>query len=206
MIYTSGSTGKPKGVRVPHRAVVNFLGAMRARPGFGEDDKLVAVTTLSFDIAVLELILPVATGAHVVIATREEATDGEALRRLLEQQHATVMQATPATWRLLIEAGWRGAKDFRALCGGEPLPGELATALVERTGRAVEHVRPDRDHRVVDVRSRDRGPSRSRSARRSRTPRSTCSTRSSSRCRSASSASCSSRAMASRTATSIVPS
>ncbi|HEY6032922.1 MAG TPA: amino acid adenylation domain-containing protein, partial [Kofleriaceae bacterium] len=135
VIYTSGSTGKPKGVRVPHRAVVNFLGAMRARPGFTEDDKLVAVTTLSFDIAVLELILPVATGAHIVIATREEATDGEALRRLLEQQHATVMQATPATWRLLIEAGWRGAKDFRALCGGESLPGELATALLERTGQ-----------------------------------------------------------------------
>jgi amino acid adenylation domain-containing protein len=134
VIYTSGSTGQPKGVRVPHRAVVNFLGAMRARPGFGEDDKLVAVTTLSFDIAVLELILPVATGAHVVIATRDEATDGEALRRLLEHHHATVMQATPATWRLLIEAGWRGANDFRALCGGEPLPGELASALVERTG------------------------------------------------------------------------
>ncbi|HJT98737.1 MAG TPA: amino acid adenylation domain-containing protein, partial [Rhodanobacteraceae bacterium] len=135
VIYTSGSTGKPKGVRIPHRAVVNLLGAMRARPGFTEDDKLVAVTTLSFDIAVLELILPVATGAHVVIATREEATDGEALRRLLESNHATVMQATPATWRLLIEAGWRGAKDFRALCGGEPLPGELATKLLERTGQ-----------------------------------------------------------------------
>jgi amino acid adenylation domain-containing protein len=132
VIYTSGSTGKPKGVRVPHRAVVNFLAAMRQSPGLAETDRLVAVTTLSFDIAGLELLLPLATGAEIVLATREEATDGEALRALVEK--ATVMQATPATWRLLIEAGWRGSSKLKALCGGEPLPAELADQLLDRTG------------------------------------------------------------------------
>jgi amino acid adenylation domain-containing protein len=134
LIYTSGSTGKPKGVRVPHRAVVNFLAAMQRRPGLGERDRLVAVTTLSFDIAVLELLLPLAAGAEIVLASREQATDGHALRGLLEQHRATVMQATPATWRMLVEAGWRGGAGFKALCGGEALPEELAEALMERTG------------------------------------------------------------------------
>jgi amino acid adenylation domain-containing protein len=134
LIYTSGSTGRPKGVRVPHRAVVNFLASMTERPGLAAADRLVAVTTLSFDIAVLELLLPLVTGAEIVLATRAQATDGNALRALLEQHRATVMQATPATWRMLIEAGWRGGPSFKALCGGEALPPELAEALIERTG------------------------------------------------------------------------
>ncbi|HEY1811411.1 MAG TPA: amino acid adenylation domain-containing protein [Kofleriaceae bacterium] len=134
LIYTSGSTGKPKGVRVPHRAVVNFLQAMRERPGLGDGDRLVAVTTLSFDIAVLELMLPLVTGAELVLATREQATDGNALRTLLERHKATAMQATPATWRMLLEAGWRGGNSFTALCGGEALPAELAEGLLHRVG------------------------------------------------------------------------
>ncbi|HVK73992.1 MAG TPA: amino acid adenylation domain-containing protein [Kofleriaceae bacterium] len=134
LIYTSGSTGRPKGVRVPHRAVVAFLDAMRARPGLTASDRLGAVTTLSFDIAVLELLLPLTVGAEIVLASRDEATDGHALRRLLEDTRATVLQATPATWRMLLEAGWRGGAAFKALCGGEPLPAELAEALLERTG------------------------------------------------------------------------
>ncbi|HEY0481661.1 MAG TPA: amino acid adenylation domain-containing protein [Kofleriaceae bacterium] len=134
VIYTSGSTGRPKGVRVPHRAVVNFLASMRERPGLTAGDRLVAVTTLSFDIAVLELLLPLAVGAEIILATREQATDGVALRGLLDQHRATVMQATPATWRMLIEAGWRGGSGFKALCGGEALPGELAEALLVRVG------------------------------------------------------------------------
>jgi amino acid adenylation domain-containing protein len=135
LIYTSGSTGTPKGVEVPHRAVANFLAAMQQRPGLAESDRLVAVTTLSFDIAVLELMLPLACGAEIVLATREQATDGNALRGLLEQHKATVMQATPATWRMLVEAGWRGGSAFKALCGGEALPPELAEALLGRTGQ-----------------------------------------------------------------------
>ncbi|MBP8807637.1 MAG: amino acid adenylation domain-containing protein [Kofleriaceae bacterium] len=134
LIYTSGSTGQPKGVLVPHRAIVNFLAAMATRPGLTADDRLAAITTLSFDIAALELWLPLAVGAEIVLATRDQVTDGHALKTLLERQRVTVMQATPATWRLLLEAGWRGGPGFRALCGGEALPSELAEALLERTG------------------------------------------------------------------------
>ena len=134
LIYTSGSTGRPKGVRVPQRAVANFLISMREQPGLHAGDRLVAVTTLSFDIAVLELLLPLTVGAEIVLATREQATDGVALRGLIESHKATIMQATPATWRMLIEAGWRGGAAFTALCGGEALPPELAEALLHRVG------------------------------------------------------------------------
>src|SRR5262245_45053081 len=132
VIYTSGSTGKPKGVVVPHRAVVNFLTSMAREPGLAADDVLVAVTTLSFDIAVLELQLPLTLGATVVIASREEAIDGRAFSALTDQHRATIMQATPVTWRLLLEAGWKGRKDFKALVGGEALPKDLAEQLIAR--------------------------------------------------------------------------
>lgn len=134
VIYTSGSTGRPKGVSVPHRAVANFIHAMRMQPGMGADDRLVAVTTLSFDIAVLELMLPLSVGAQAIIADRETSTDGNALMRLLDSQQATMMQATPATWRLLLDAGWRGDPAFTVLCGGEPLPPDLAAQLLPRCG------------------------------------------------------------------------
>src|SRR6185436_11826042 len=132
VIYTSGSTGTPKGVAIPHRAVVNFLASMAREPGLDADDVLVAVTTLSFDIAVLELLLPLTVGATVVMATRDEAMEGRALRSLLEDHRATVMQATPVTWRLLLEAGWMPppGMPFRALVGGEPLPQDLAQQLI----------------------------------------------------------------------------
>jgi amino acid adenylation domain-containing protein len=134
LIYTSGSTGRPKGVQVPHRAVSNFLASMQRAPGIGQDERLLAVTTLSFDIAVLELLLPLSVGAEVVLAGHDDAHDGAALRQLLERSEATMMQATPASWRILIEAGWRGHAGFRAISGGEPLPMDLAEALLERCG------------------------------------------------------------------------
>ncbi len=134
VIYTSGSTGKPKGVVVPHRAAVNFLHAMARRPGLSAEDTLVAVTTLSFDIAVTELLLPLTVGARIVLASREEAGDASLLRGLVETHHVNVMQATPATWRLLLAAGWAGNAGFKALCGGEPLDLDLARQLLARTG------------------------------------------------------------------------
>ncbi len=130
MIYTSGSTGRPKGVLVPHRAVVNFLASMAQAPGLGPSDKLLAVTTLSFDIAVLELLLPLAVGAQVVIADADTARDPYALRALLERSGCNVMQATPSTWRLLLDAGWNAPPGFRALVGGEALPLDLAERLL----------------------------------------------------------------------------
>lgn len=132
VIYTSGSTGKPKGVVVPHRAVVNFLLSMQREPGLGREDVLVAVTTLSFDIAVLELLLPLLAGATVVLASREQTVDGEALRTLIDQSGATVMQATPSTWRMLIDSGWKGSPGFKALVGGESLSPHMAQQMLAR--------------------------------------------------------------------------
>jgi amino acid adenylation domain-containing protein len=132
VIYTSGSTGRPKGVAVPHRAVVNFLSSMARTPGLSASDVLVAVTTLSFDIAGLELWLPLTVGARIELASRGDASDGERLRALLASSRATVMQATPATWRMLVEAGFRGPPGFKVLCGGEALAPELGAALAER--------------------------------------------------------------------------
>ncbi len=132
MIYTSGSTGKPKGVVLPHRAVLNFLQAVAQRPGLQPGARLLAVTTLSFDIAVLELMLPLACGGCVVLATREQASDADALLELIESEHIDVLQATPGTWHLLLGAGWQGRRDFRALVGGEALPADLARALLAR--------------------------------------------------------------------------
>ncbi len=132
VLYTSGSTGRPKGVQVSHRAVVNLLTSMRREPGLATDDKLLSVTTLAFDIAALELFLPLTTGACVVIASREVATDGRRLARLLDECGATVMQATPATWRMLLQVGWRGNPRLKVLCGGEALPRDLAEHLLPR--------------------------------------------------------------------------
>ncbi|MCS6914979.1 MAG: amino acid adenylation domain-containing protein [Myxococcales bacterium] len=128
-IYTSGSTGRPKGVQVPGRALLNFLLSMRREPGLGPEDRVLAVTTVSFDIAALELLLPLVVGGTVLLVDRDTASDGELLRRAIEDMRPTVMQATPATWRLLLEAGWRGGLR-RALCGGEALPPALAEQLL----------------------------------------------------------------------------
>ena len=134
VIYTSGSTGKPKGVQIPHGAVVNFLYAIRQSLVVSEADILLAVTTLSFDIAGLELFLPLSTGARVVVASREEATDGQQLLKKLSDSKATVMQATPATWRMLLDSGWIGDRHLKILCGGEALSRDLAGQLLEKGG------------------------------------------------------------------------
>jgi len=131
-IYTSGSTGKPKGVEVTHRSVVNLLCSMREKPGIASRDRLLAVTTLSFDIATLELFLPLIVGAEVVLASRETSLDPRLLQKKLEESKATIMQATPATWRLLLESGWTGDHDLKILCGGEALPQALAEELLVR--------------------------------------------------------------------------
>jgi len=130
VIYTSGSTGKPKGVQIPHRALTNFLCTMAETPGITDTDTLLAVTTLSFDIAGLELFLPLLEGARVVVASKEEAADGTRLAHLLEDCKATVMQATPSTWRLLLESGWVGVPGLKILCGGEALPRDLAEQIL----------------------------------------------------------------------------
>ncbi|MES2390948.1 MAG: amino acid adenylation domain-containing protein [Acidobacteriota bacterium] len=135
VIYTSGSTGKPKGVQIPRGALTNFLFSTRDLLQLSERDRLLAVTTISFDIAGLEIWLPLLAGAQVVLASRETAIDGAALLRLFERFDITCMQATPVTWRLLLEAGWRGKVGFQAVCGGEAMPPELARQLLPAAKR-----------------------------------------------------------------------
>ena len=132
VIYTSGSTGRPKAVQIPHRAVVNALSSIAQTIGITHRDNLVAITTLSFDIAALEFFLPLMFGGTVTLASREQATDGTQLSALLRESQATIMQGTPATWRLLLESGWPGDPGLKALCGGESLSQPLAQELLPR--------------------------------------------------------------------------
>ena len=132
VIYTSGSTGKPKGVQVTHRSVVNLLTSVARETSFTHRDNLLAVTTLSFDIAGLEIFLPLITGACLTLASRETAGNGTLLASLMDSSHATLMQATPATWRLLLEAGWQGNRKLKIFCGGEALSRTLADELLAR--------------------------------------------------------------------------
>ena len=134
VIYTSGSTGMPKGVEVGHEALSNLLLSMAERPGLTKDDVLLAVTTIGFDIAALELLLPLTVGARVVITHREEAADGFALLGRLQTHGITVFQTTPATWGMLLEAGFRSWPGLKMLCGGEALPRTLADRLLQGGG------------------------------------------------------------------------
>lgn len=137
VLYTSGSTGRPKGVMVPHGALSNVVQAMRLRVGLAPGEVLVAITTLAFDIAVTELLMPLASGAQVVLADSATQVDGARLARLLERSAATRFQATPATWRLLLAAGWPGSEHLEGVIGGEALPEDLAGALCVRLRRLI---------------------------------------------------------------------
>jgi amino acid adenylation domain-containing protein len=129
VIYTSGSTGRPKGVMVPHGPLVAFLSAMIERPGMRPDERLLAITTPTFDMSVLELFMPLAAGGEVAVVDAETAADGARLGERLAGPGAPVLMATPATWRMLREAGWRAGAGMRAFSGGEALPDDLADAL-----------------------------------------------------------------------------
>src|SRR5262249_24184266 len=130
IIHTSGSTGRPLGVEIERGALANFLAAMRAELRLSPDDALIAVTPYSFDIAALELLLPLTIGARVVIEDEACARDGALLSAPIERGDVTVMQATPATWQMLIDAGWKGSDRLTALCGGEALPAALAAKIL----------------------------------------------------------------------------
>ena len=136
VIYTSGSTGRPKGVELEHRSVSNFLASMAREPGFSAGERLLAVTTLSFDISVLELLLPLVKGGTVILAPGPVVGAGDRLRELLERVRPDVMQATPATWKMLLLAGWEagapGSDRLRVFSGGEALARDLADELLAR--------------------------------------------------------------------------
>jgi amino acid adenylation domain-containing protein len=132
LIYTSGSTGKPKGVAVTHRNLVNFIFCMALKPGININDKLLSITTISFDIAGLELFLPLIKGASLVFADYETTRDGHILLRLLKEKEITILQATPTTWQLLLDSGWETPLALKALCGGEAMPLNLARQLISK--------------------------------------------------------------------------
>lgn len=132
IIYTSGSTGLPKGVVMPQKSLVNLLCSMKNEPGFTNTDSLLALTTISFDIAGLELYLPLISGGTLVLASSEVSKDGDAIIQLINKENISVLQATPATFRLLSGFGFNGSKRLKILCGGEPLPQELAMDLLPK--------------------------------------------------------------------------
>ncbi len=134
VIFTSGSTGAPKGVEIAHRSVANLLWSMARTLNAGPHDVLVAGTTIAFDIAALELYLPLITGGAVVIASRDEVRGGFGLAALIEKAQATIVQATPSLWRILTEAGFKPRPGLRMLCGGEALPRDLADLLLQNGG------------------------------------------------------------------------
>jgi amino acid adenylation domain-containing protein len=134
VIYTSGSTGKPKGVEITHGSVINFLCSMEEEVGVSEKDKLLAITSLSFDIAVLELFLPLKAGAQIIISSSSDKMDAVKLQENIRKHQVTVLQGTPVTWQLLIDTDWRKDEKgvFKVLSGGEALPRQLAQQLLER--------------------------------------------------------------------------
>ncbi|MBT5230223.1 MAG: amino acid adenylation domain-containing protein, partial [Methylococcales bacterium] len=134
MIYTSGSTGKPKGVKIPHENIINFLCSMQRQPGFSASDRLLAVTSLSFDIAGLEIWLPLLVGGELILVDRSVAVDSVKLQQIMVNEQINLMQATPATWKLLLDGGWQQEKPLKVLCGGEAMPQNLAQKLVEQPG------------------------------------------------------------------------
>ena len=134
ILYTSGSTGLPKGVEISHRALVNLLASVQGWPGLTAQDVLIAITTVSFDIAGVEIFLPLVTGARFVLLNRDDAGDGFRILHHLEKQKATVLQATPSTWRMLLEAKWAGKPGLKMICTGEALPRDLGDALIPLGG------------------------------------------------------------------------
>nr|WP_269749511.1 non-ribosomal peptide synthetase [Xenorhabdus lircayensis] len=133
VIYTSGSTGKPKGVMIEHSNIVNFLCSMSKEPGMTEEDVLLGITSLSFDISILELFLPLLTGARIILATQAQATNAQQLTALIAHHNVSFMQATPSTWRMLLQMPtFSLPTKFKVLCGGEALPEKLATQLLQQ--------------------------------------------------------------------------
>ncbi len=130
VIFTSGSTGRPKGVAVPHEALTNLLLSMQRELGIEKNDTLIAITTFSFDISILEILLPLISGAKLVVLDKESASDGRTLLRKIESVGATIMQGTPSTWQLLLSAGWEGLPKMKVLCGGEAMSKGVRSGLL----------------------------------------------------------------------------
>ncbi len=139
VIYTSGSTGQPKGVEIRHRSVANLISYMRERPGLASHDVVASLTTPAFDLSVPDWYLPLTMGARLAIVPREATLDGVELADWLARTGTTFVQATPTTWQMLVDAGWKGADSLKVVCGGEALPRGLADGLLAR-GASLWHM------------------------------------------------------------------
>jgi amino acid adenylation domain-containing protein len=132
LLYTSGSTGKPKGVQITHAALLNLIDALQKRIGFSATDRWLSVTTPAFDISLLEMLMPLYTGAFVYLTSYREASEPASLTQRLQEHRIDVMQATPTHWRMLVDTGWQGAASLKVLCGGEALSKPLHSALLDK--------------------------------------------------------------------------
>src|SRR5690606_28064600 len=131
ILYTSGSTGKPKGVQIEHHSLTNFLLSVKEKPGITAEDKLLAITTISFDIAATEIFLPLISGASTLLVDSDTAKDGRELFNLVQKSGITIMQATPTTWRMMLAAGWSSPLPIKIICTGEAFPRDLAEKLLK---------------------------------------------------------------------------
>ncbi|MFD3554355.1 amino acid adenylation domain-containing protein [Streptomyces goshikiensis] len=134
LIYTSGSTGRPKGTRISHRSLANLVNHFAGRLAVTAEDALLWLTTFSFDISALELLVPLLRGGRVVVAPDQARTDGHALARTIRKHRVGIVQATPTTWRMVLQDAADALSGCRVLCGGEPLPEELARRLGQAAG------------------------------------------------------------------------
>jgi amino acid adenylation domain-containing protein len=132
VIFTSGTTGNPKGVAITHGALLNVVTDVAQRVSFHEDASWLAITTVSFDIAAMELLLPLCYGGKVILASEEQARVGRILAGIIHRKRPTIVQATPITWRILLQSGWAGSPDLTVLCGGDRLDRDLANKLITR--------------------------------------------------------------------------
>ncbi len=133
ILYTSGTTGMPKGTKITHQNFANFAISMIEKPGIQFSDRILAITTISFDISYLELVVPLIAGAEIVIANAEDAKDGRVLLEMLENENISILQATPSRWQMLLDCGWSKKYNLKIFTGGEALTKELAGKLLERT-------------------------------------------------------------------------
>src|SRR2546430_14081659 len=136
VIYTSGSTGRPKGVAITHRSISSFLRSMAGEPGLAAGDRVLGLTPLSFDISALEIFLPLTVGAAVVLAPVGANSNPDVLASTIAEHGVTVVQATPTTWRKLVESGWAGDPGLRLPSGGWGVQPALAAELA-RPGRGL---------------------------------------------------------------------
>ena len=149
-IFTSGSTGQPKGVLTPHRGIFSYIKSMQDSHGYGPNHRFLANASISFDMAIFELMVPLASGSSVVISRAEETTSGQKLKNLLERYDVNVCMTTPSTWRLILEAGWQGHNEFEIIAAGEALPKDLAQKLLPR-GQSLWNMYGPTETTVVSV-------------------------------------------------------